>query len=67
MRHNRHSTRHTSRVSVGLQAAASAGVWLRATETVISAALWDLVAREGVLLLNWYPTCLDQSYAPGGK
>jgi len=40
----RHPT-HQSRVR-GL--AASAGVWLRATEMEISAALWVIVAHEGL-------------------
>ena len=39
---NRHSTRHTSPVFVDLQL----GMWLRATKTEISAALWVLVAGE---------------------
>jgi len=43
---NRHSTRHTSPLSADLQLLA--GVWLRATETEISAALRALVAREGL-------------------
>jgi len=37
---------HVTHQSCVHRLAASAGVWLRATETEISAALWALVARE---------------------
>ena len=43
---NRHSMRHTSPLSADF--AASAGVWLRATETEISASPWTIGLQEGL-------------------